>query len=150
MGSDETRSRTAAGDSYGDGSCRADVADILRGLLDVQLRTIVTTRLAPVIYIFLIIGVVYFNLYLAIQAFGHSRAFGLLWTLLVAPVLCVVGVIAVRVALEVILCIFRIVLEMETLMERLSTLQGQTQTIVEDLPRIQFWRTRRRSHGGAE
>lgn len=128
----------------GYGSVWAAVADILRGLSDVQLRTILTTRLTPVIYVFLIFSVASANLYLTIQAFEHSKIFGFIWMLLIMPLLFIAGVIAVRVGLEVILCIFRIVMNMEALGEQLHTLRGQTETIVEDLPRIQFWRSRKR------
>lgn len=120
------------------------LADIFSSLLDVQLRTIVTTQLTPVIYVFLVFSVAFLNLYFAVQAFDRSQAFGLFWTVIVMPVMFIAGVIAVRVALEVIICIFRIVMHMEALAEQLHTLRGQTEVIVEDLPRIQFWRTRKR------
>ena len=128
---------------------RAELADVLVGLTDVQLRTIVTTRMTPAIYVLCVAGVAAINLYLAVLVFGYSLAIGLVWTLLIMPVLFVSGVVVVRVALEVILSIFRIVVHMETLMDHVSTLKGQTETIVDrteiiELPRIQFWKPRRK------
>ena len=81
--------------------------------------------------------------------YGYSVGIGLVWTFLIMPVLFVSGVVVVRVALEVILSIFRIVVYLETLMDHIVALKGQTETIVGrtemiDLPRIQFWKPRRR------
>lgn len=136
---------------------REEGVGVLRNLGDVQLRTIMTTTMAPAIYVFLSAGIVAINLFLTIQAFQLSLVSGLSWLLLIMPIGTVVGLIAVRVILESLLSLFRIVLLMETLMEQLHTLRGQTESIaerVEDLPlpRIQFWRSRRRAapEGSAE
>ena len=72
---------------------------------------------------------------------------GLVWTFLIMPVLLISGVV-VRVALAMILSIFRIVVYVESLMDHVVTLKGQTDTIMDrteiiDLPRIQFWKPRR-------
>ena len=128
---------------------REEAAEVLRNLLDVRLRTIMTTNLAPAIYVFLALGVVTVNLFLTVEAFQVSMTSGLVWLLLIMPIGSIVGVITVRVVLESLLSLFRIVLYMETLMEQLHTLRGQTESIaerVEDLPlpRIQFWRSRKR------
>ncbi len=125
--------------------------DVIAQLFDTQLQTIVTTRMAPTLYVVGIAGVFGLNVYLAVLAFQQALWFGLIWLLLIAPVVFLAGVITVRVALEVILSIFRIVVNMEALMEQLHTLRGQTESIAESvedlpLPRIQFWR-RRRSAG---
>lgn len=130
---------------------RRDALAVLRNLVDFRLRTIITTTMAPAIYVFLSFGVVAFNLFLTVEAFARSLAAGLFWLLLALPIGTIIGLIAVRVLLESLLSLFRIVLYMETLMEQLQTLRGQTESIadrVEDLPlpRIQFWRTRRRDH----
>ncbi len=125
--------------------------EIISGLADLQLRTVVTTRLAPAIYVLCIAGVAIINLYVALMAFQESTVIGVFWILLPMPIAFLAGVAVVRVALEVILSVFRIVVTMETLMEQIHTLRGQTETIVgrtdeivEDLPRIQFWRSRKR------
>ncbi|HET8882662.1 MAG TPA: DUF4282 domain-containing protein [Solimonas sp.] len=128
-----------------------DALAVLRNLVDFRLRTIITTTMAPAIYAFLVFGVVALNLFLTVEAFAHSLIAGLLWLLLALPIGTVIGLITVRVLLESLLSLFRIVLYMETLMEQLQTLRGQTESIadrVEDLPlpRIQFWRTRRRNN----
>ncbi|WP_293375035.1 DUF4282 domain-containing protein [Nevskia sp.] len=127
---------------------RAELGEVLVGLADVQMRSIVTTRMAPAIYLLCIAGVAAINLYLAALVFGYSTPLGLVWALLIMPVLFVSGVVVVRVALEVILSIFRIVVYMESLMDHVVTLKGQTETIMDrteiiDLPRIQFWKPRR-------
>lgn len=134
---------------------RADLSEVLDALTDIQMRGIVTTRLAPTIYLICILGVAAINLYLAVLMFGHSVTVVLVWTLLIMPVLFVSGVVVVRVALEVILSIFRIVVYLESLMDHIVTLKGQTETIVGrteiiDLPRIQFWKPRRRRNDAAE
>lgn len=133
---------------------RAELGEVLIGLADVQLRSIVTTRLAPAIYLLCIAGVAAINLYLAALVFGYSTLLGLVWALLIMPVLFISGVVVVRVALEVILSIFRIVVYMESLMDHVVTLKGQTETIMDrteiiDLPRIQFWKPRNRRDGRA-
>lgn len=132
-----------------------EAVDVLRNLMDVRLRTIMTTRMAPAIYMFLAAGVLAVNLYLTLDAFDRSLRAGLTWLLLIFPIASIVGVIAVRVILESLLSLFRIVLHMETLMEHLTTLRGQTESIAESvedlpLPRIQFWRARRRDAAGAK
>jgi len=129
-------------------AARAELSEVLVGLTDLQLRTIVTTRMAPAIYLLCVAGVAAINIYLSVLVFGYSLALGLAWTLLIMPVLFVSGVVVVRVALEVILSIFRIVVNLETLMGHIVTLKGQTETIVDrteiiELPRIQFWKPRR-------
>ncbi|HWU67503.1 MAG TPA: DUF4282 domain-containing protein [Stenotrophobium sp.] len=129
---------------------REEALEVLRNLFDVRLRTIMTTRMAPTIYVFLALGVIAVNLFLTIEAFQVSLISGLVWLLLIMPIASIVGVITVRVILESLLSLFRIVLHMETLMEQLHTLRGQTESIaerVEDLPlpRIQFWRSRKRA-----
>jgi hypothetical protein len=134
---------------------RSDLSEVFSGLADIQMRSIVTTRLAPTIYLLCILGVGAINLYLAVLMFGYSVTVGVLWTLLIMPVLFVSGVVVVRVALEVILSIFRIVVYLETLMDHIVALKGQTETIVGrteiiDLPRIQFWKPRRRKGEPAE
>ncbi|MGH8460248.1 MAG: DUF4282 domain-containing protein [Stenotrophobium sp.] len=129
---------------------REEAIEVLRNLIDVRLHTIMTTRLAPAIYVFLSLGVVSVNVFLTAEAFEVSRTSGLCWLLLILPIGSIVGVITVRVVLESLLSLFRIVLYMETLMGQLQTLRGQTESIaqrVEDLPlpRIQFWRSRKRT-----
>ena len=123
---------------------RAGLAEVLVGLADVQMRTIVTTKMAPAIYVLCSAGVVGANAYLVAAAFGQSLRFGLVWLVLIMPVMLLAGLVIVRVVLEVMLSIFRIVVNMEAMMEQVQTLRGRTDEIVEDLPRIQFWRTRKR------
>lgn len=140
---------SADGGDIGPGSMRAGLVEILRGLGDWQLRTIITTTMAPAIYAICVGGVVAINLFLALQAFRESLVSGLVWLLLIMPITSIAGAVIVRVVLESLLSLFRIVVYMESLMEQLHTLRGQTESIadrVEDLPlpRIQFWRSRKR------
>lgn len=130
------------------------LAEILGSLVDVQMQTIVTTKMAPAIYVLSCGGVVGINVWLTANAFQQSLGFGLVWAFAVMPVMVVAGLVIVRVSLEVILSIFRLVVNMEMMMEHVQTLRGQTETIVgrtdeivEDLPRIQFWRSRKRYRG---
>lgn len=128
---------------------REEAGEVLKNLTDVRLRTIMTTNMAPAIYVFLCAGIIAVNLFLTVQAFQISLISGISWLLLIMPIGTIAGLIAVRVILESLLSLFRIVVMMETLMEQLHSLRGQTETIaerVEDLPlpRIQFWRPRKR------
>lgn len=130
---------------------RDGLGEVLVGLADIQMRTILTTTMAPAIYVLCALGVAGINAWLAVLAFGQSLQFGLVWLILVMPVMLLSGLVIVRVVLEVILSIFRILVNMESMMEQVRTLRGQTETIVgrtdeivEDLPRIQFWRSRKR------
>ena len=130
-------------------AARLGLADILRGLTDWQLRQIITTSMAPAIYVVCVGAVLALNLFMALRAFQQSLAEGLVWLLLIMPITSIAGIVIVRVVLESLLSLFRIVVHMESLMEQLHTLRGQTESIadrVEDLPlpRIQFWRSRRR------
>lgn len=136
-------------------AAREGLAEILGSLVDVQLRTIVTTKMAPAIYVLSCGGVVGINVWLTANAFQQSLTFGLIWAVAVMPLMMIAGLVVVRVSLEVILSIFRIVVNMEKMMEQVQTLRGQTETIigrtdeiVEDLPRIQFWRSRKRYRSG--
>lgn len=111
--------------------------------------------MAPAIYVLSCGGVIGINVWLASIAFQQGTPFGLTWLFVVTPVMVIAGLVIVRVALEVILSIFRIVVNMEAMMEHVQTLRGQTETIVgrtdeivEDLPRIQFWRSRKRYRSG--
>lgn len=129
---------------------RADCIEALRGLTDIRLQTILTTRMAPAINVFLCGGVLALNLVLTVGAFERSLVSGLVWLLLMLPVGTLAGVVLVRVVLESLLTLFRIGLRMETLLSQLHLVRGQTESIagrVEDLPlpRIQFWRPRRRN-----
>lgn len=130
-------------------AARLGLTDILRGLSDWQLRTIITTSMAPAIYVVCVGAVLALNLFVALQAFQQSLAAGLVWLLLIMPITSIAGIVIVRVVLESLLSLFRIVVHMESLMEQLHTLRGQTESIadrVEDLPlpRITFWRSRKR------
>ena len=130
-------------------AARLGLVDILRGLSDWQLRTIITTSMAPAIYVVCVGAVLAINLFVALQAFQQSLAAGLVWLLLIMPITSIAGIVIVRVVLESLLSLFRIVVHMESLMEQLHTLRGQTESIadrVEDLPlpRITFWRSRKR------
>ncbi len=129
-------------------AARADVVEIFHGLIDVQLRSVVTTKMAPVIYIFLVAGAGAVDFYLMLQAFQHSLGFGLVYLLLILPLTFIAAVIAVRVGMEVILSIFRILVNMESMMGQMNTLRGQTEAIAEDMPRIQFWRGRKKRGSG--
>ncbi len=144
----QTEDEAGRGDS-GWQAARLGLADILRGLTDWQLRQIITTSMAPAIYVVCVGAVLALNLFMALRAFQQSLAEGLVWLLLIMPITSIAGIVIVRVVLESLLSLFRIVVHMESLMEQLHTLRGQTESIadrVEDLPlpRIQFWRSRRR------
>lgn len=104
-----------------------------RNLFDLQMRTVLTTRMLPVIYGLGIGFAACFAVYLVVMAFAVSRYEGLFWLLLAGPLSFVVVVTALRVVLEFVLSVFRLAIQVEAV-------TAQTQQIAADLPRIQFWK----------
>jgi hypothetical protein len=128
-----------APDPQGDVFSWSAITDLLRNLLDVQMREIITSRMLPLIYACLLvldaIGVVY----LVLSAFLRSPADGLMWLLAVGPALFLAVMIATRVVLELVMAAFRIAVRVEQMQATTQNIAGSTE-VLSDLPRITFWR----------
>ncbi len=123
----------------------SDTRHFVVGLADVQFRQMLTPRMLPTIYLLGIVLAVMLTLYLIASGFRDSWRAGLLWLLVLGPAVFLALVGALRILLEFLLAIFRLVVHVERLDEVAHTIQGQTEEIAEDLPRIQFWRSFTRS-----
>jgi hypothetical protein len=128
---------------------RQDGQSLLSGLFDLQFQTIVTTQMLPAIYGLAIALAGVASLYFVFWGFGHSWWMGTAWLLLFGPALFLAVIIAIRVTLEFVLTVFRIALFLETLGTQIDSIAAQTEEISDDLPRIQFWRSRRKARRGA-
>lgn len=115
------------------------------GLTDVQFRQMLTPRMLPTIYLLGIVLAAMLTLYLIARACREDWTSGLVWLLGLGPAVFLALVGALRIGLEFVLAIFRLVVHVERLDEVAHTIQGQTEEIAEDLPRIQFWRAFSRS-----
>jgi hypothetical protein len=117
----------------------AALVDLLRNLFDVQMRTVITSRMLPLIYAILIaldaVGV----LYLIWLAFQRSLRDGLLWLCIIGPALFLAVLIAVRVVLELVMAAFRIAVRVEQVEVTAQSIAGRTE-VLSDLPSITFWR----------
>jgi hypothetical protein len=117
----------------------AAIQDLLKNLFDVQMRTVITSRMLPLIYAFLLvldgIGV----LYLILSALQRSLVDGVLWLLVVGPALFLAVMIATRVILELVMAAFRIAVRVEQVQITAQNIAGSTE-VFSELPRITFWR----------
>jgi hypothetical protein len=128
----------------GDAAARAaggEIAlrDLLRNLFDFEMREIVTTRMLPLIYRFAVMAMAALVVLGVVTAFIQSLWMGLTW-LLFGPIVFLILVVVVRVFLEFVMAVFRMLVYIEILDRRTSTIEGHTEEVVQDLPRIQFWK----------
>lgn len=113
--------------------------DLLRNLFDFEMREIVTTRMLPLIYRFAVVSMAALVVLGVVSAFIQSVWLGLVW-LVFGPIVFVMLVVVVRVFLEFVMAVFRMLVYIEILDRRTSTIEGHTEEVVQDLPRIQFWK----------
>lgn len=114
------------------------LADLLRNLFDFEMREIITTRMLPLIYRVAVLAMAALVVLGVVTAFIQSPWMGLAWAVfgpMVFLVLVVVGVF-----LEFVMAVFRMLVYIEILDRRTSTIEGHTEEVVQDLPRIQFWK----------
>lgn len=116
-----------------------------QGLFDLDFQTIVTTRMVPTIYSLGILLTAVLTIYGIVTAFERSWPIGLSWLLLFGPALFLACLVSLRIALEVILVLFRLLVVVENLEPVVHKISGQTDEIATDLPRIQFWKSWRRA-----
>ncbi|WP_420464603.1 DUF4282 domain-containing protein [Panacagrimonas sp.] len=115
------------------------VRGLLRQLFDFEMREIVTTRMLPIIYRVAVLAMAALVVLGIVTAFIQSWLAGLVW-LLFGPVVFLILVVVVRVFLEFVMAVFRMLVYIEILDRRTSTIEGHTEEVVQDLPRIQFWK----------
>lgn len=120
----------------------------LRELFDFQFRSFVTTRMLPSIFVIGVINAGVIAVYFTVLGFQASTGMGVAWVLLFGPVTFLGIVLALRVVLEVVLVLFKLTVQVETIQGMASRIEGRTEVIVEDLPRIQFWRSPKRPKSG--
>lgn len=118
------------------------IRDLLVGLLDLEFRTVVTTRLLPIVYRVAVAAIVVGVGWQVVLGFSSSWLHGTLWLFVLGPAILVGCVTVVRVFLELVISIFRIAVHVEYVSRRLVDIADQTEEIATDLPRIQFWRRR--------
>jgi hypothetical protein len=80
----------------------------LASLFDFSFSSLVTTKLIKFLYVLSSIVIGLFSLALVITAFGSSAAAGVITLLLLAPLGALLSLIYVRVTLEVVIALFRI------------------------------------------
>lgn len=136
----DSAQRNPAGIRQAGNPIRAEIQRFLQGLADLQFREMVAPQMLPTLYQFGILLSMILTVYLVICAFGRSTGAGVIWLLALGPALFLALVTGLRIGLEVLLAIFRLVVHVERLDEVAHQIQGQTEEIVEDLPRIKFWR----------
>lgn len=113
--------------------------DLLRNLFDFEMREIVTTRMLPLIYRVAVMAMAALVVLGVVTAFIQSLWMGLTW-MLFGPIVFLILVVVVRVFLEFVMAVFRMLVYIEILDRRTSTIEGHTEEVVQDLPRIQFWK----------
>jgi hypothetical protein len=120
------------------------VRDLVRGLLDFEFQTVVTTQLLPIVYRVVVTAIAIGVVWQVAEAFAVSWLRGVLWLTILGPAVFLGMVTAVRVFLEFVISIFRVAVHVEFVSRRMIDIADQTEEIAADLPRIQFWRWGRR------
>ena len=91
-----------------------------KSLFDISFTSLITTRIIKVLYVLSLIGIGLFYLVWVIGAFTRDTAFGVLVLLALGPLAALFWAIVVRVYLEVVIALFRI---METNVEMAGILR---------------------------
>lgn len=122
-------------------SARQQASVLIEGLRDFDFRQMLTPRVIPVLYVLAMGFSAMLSIYLVMQGFRDSWLMGLLWLFLLGPALFIALVVAARIALEFLVSVFHIALHVEEVTAAAGRIEGQTEDIRSDLPRIQFWRS---------
>ena len=93
----------------------------LASLFDVEFKSLVTTKVIKVLYILSMIGIGLVALAFVVAAFNNNAAAGLLVLIIVAPLMSLLYLVYVRVLLEIVIAVFRI---METNTELVALQRG--------------------------
>jgi len=113
------------------------IEDFVRGLADLEFRSLMTPRMMPALYLLAIIASAWAVVAYTIEGFTVSSTQGWVRALLIAPVGFVVLVTLARVALELCLVIFRIAVH-------INKMAGHTEEIAGGFPKITFWKSFKR------
>ena len=89
-------------------------------LFDFSFSTFITSRIVKVVYVLTTIVVALWTLFFILLAFRVSKAFGIIALLLLGPIFFVITMIYVRVALELIMVIFRIHEDVDDINQRVG------------------------------
>lgn len=125
------------------------IRDLLKNLFDVQMRNVITSRMMPLIYTFLLVLDAIGVIYLVVSALRSSLIDGLAWLLLLGPALFLAVMITTRVILELVMAAFRIAVRVEQVQVTAQNIAGSTE-VFSELPRITFWRGFRKDKGKDE
>lgn len=127
------------------------IAEFVKALSDVSFEHIVTTRMLPTIYMAGIFFAAGAALFLVASSWEQNSVLGrIVWTGFFAPILFVGVVTLWRVLLELTLSLFEIAIHVRAMHQELQKVSGVTDEIATDLPRFQFWRTRRSGQRNSE
>ncbi|WP_158583588.1 DUF4282 domain-containing protein [Salinisphaera sp. Q1T1-3] len=148
-------------DSSRDDTAGRPRGQLFRALFDTRFSTFITAEMVPAIYRFGIVVSALTALSSIALAFRFSWLAGVLWAVVLGPVLFIAMVVTMRVALEFVLSVFRMGDEMRAMEARLGevvreldradqllgrldynldALQRRIGEIHEEIPRLAFWR----------
>ena len=102
--------------------------EFLRELFDFQFTTFLASRMMPAVYGFGIVLAALFVAYFVVLRFRDSTAEGVVW-LLIAPVLLLGLVTALRITLEFVLAVFRVAWYVEQV-------ASHTEVVSKEIPRF--------------
>lgn len=122
-------------------SIRTNGSELLRGLFDLRFETIVTTQMLPVIYTMAVIFAAVGVLYSIGWAFNTAWWIGVIWLLVIGPIIFIASITTVRVVLEFVLAVFRLLCLVQTMSGQVEGMSGQVDDISHDMPRMRFWRS---------
>lgn len=120
---------------------RIQAGELLAGLRDFDFREMLTPRVIPSLYLLAIGLAGVLSVYLVALGFRDSWLMGAAWLFVLGPTLFVTLVVAARITLELLVSIFHLALHVEEVTKAAGRIEGQTEDIRSDLPRIQFWRS---------
>jgi hypothetical protein len=110
-----------------------NLALFLHDLFDLEFRTLLTTRMLPFIYGLGIVLAALITAYTVLSVFRHSVVEGFVWLLFLGPLMFIGLVTALRITLEFVLAVFRMLWHVEQV-------TGKTDLILKDMPRFGFWK----------
>ncbi|CAM2977797.1 DUF4282 domain-containing protein [Skermania piniformis] len=136
-------------------SAIAWLTEVARGLLDLRFRRPATRTLLPLVYVLGLAGTVIVPLALSLPVFGFSIVLGVLYLIVVAPVLILTGAATVRLLLEFLISttqlagkVNHITAIADDLMTALTDVAQPIGQLSEDVRAVQFWRFRNRRRRG--
>ena len=133
-------------------SLRGFIVEYLQGLADWQFRSILTTRMLPTIYLLGIALSALASVSLIAHGFQGSFTSGMVWLLVLGPASFLALATLWRIILELCFAFFQLLYMLQNMSGVVDKISGQTDQIGDvveqvstDLPRITFWRSRKRA-----